>query len=481
VTAIRKHLKDFLAIILLLVIAAGIAGYILSNQRLRFPLVQPAPVKMYADFSTAQAVTPGQGQSVRVSGVQVGEIGGVTLKNGVARVLMNIDDTYKNVVHTDATALLRPKTGLKDMFIELNPGTKSAKMAKAGFTIPINNTLPDVNPDETLSLLDADTRDYVQLLIDGGAQGLKGRGNDLQSVFAAFLPTHRDIARVNVAVAQRHQNLSRLIHSLNLLNTALAQRGPTITQLVSNSSQVFNGFATEQAALQRALVDFPGTLRQTTNTLGKVHVFANVLGATTENLRPAVRALAPANRAIVPFALKTTPVIKNQIRPFVIDSRPLVRALKPASQNLAKATPNLTTSFGVLNHLFNMLGYNKAGSANSSTSPGGDSNEGYLFWLAWLDHNAASVFANADAHGVYRALTQQSTCATLSTEVGGITTPLGQAQGQVAGILGTFVNPAICGGSTNLTLPTLPNLPGVPTTVPAPGLPPLPAKKAAKR
>jgi phospholipid/cholesterol/gamma-HCH transport system substrate-binding protein len=478
-TAIRKHLKDFLAIIMLVVIAAGIAGYILSNQRLRFPIVQPAPVKMYADFSTAQAVTPGQGQSVRVSGVQVGEIGGVTLKDGVARVLMNIDDTYKNVVHTDATALLRPKTGLKDMFIELNPGTKSAAKAKAGFTIPVNNTLPDVNPDEVLSTLDEDTRDYVQLLVDGGAQGLKGRGNDLQSVFAAFLPTHRDLARVNQAVAQRHQNLSRLIHSLNLLNTALAQRGPEITQLVSNSQQVFNGFATEQANLQRALVDFPGTLRQTTTTLGKVHTFANVLGSTTENLRPAVRALAPANKAIVPFARKTTPVIQNQIRPFVVDSRPLVRALKPASQNLAKATPDLTTSFGVLNHLFNMLGYNKSGPKDSVTDPNRD--EGYLFWLAWLDHNAASVFGSADAHGVYRALTQQSTCSTLSTEVGGINTGLGQAQGSIAGILNTFLDPAICGGSANLTLPTLPGIPNVPSTGVPSGLPPLPAKRGAKR
>jgi phospholipid/cholesterol/gamma-HCH transport system substrate-binding protein len=390
---------------------------------------------------------------------------------------MNIDDTYKNVIHTDATALLRPKTGLKDMFIELNPGTKRAKMAKAGFTIPVNNTLPDVNPDEVLSLLDADTRDYVRLLIDGGAQGLKGRGNDLQAVFAAFLPTHRDIARVNGMVAQRHQSLARLIRSLNLLNAALAQRGPQITQLVANSQQVFNAFANESANLQRAIADLPGTLRQTTDTLGKVRTFADVLGPTTENLRPAVRALNTANHALIPFALKTTPVIKNQIRPFVIDSRPLVRALKPASQNLAKAAPNLTTSFGVLNHLFNMLAYNKSGPNDPVTDPTRD--EGYLFWLAWLDHNAASVFGAADAHGVYRALTQESTCATLSTEVGGITSPLGQAQGAVAGILGTFLDPTLCGGSANLTSPSLPNLPGIPS-LPV-GVPPLPANKAANK
>ena len=39
-------------------------------------------------------MTPGQGQSVRVSGVQIGEVGNVSLKSGVAVVQMNIDPKY---------------------------------------------------------------------------------------------------------------------------------------------------------------------------------------------------------------------------------------------------------------------------------------------------------------------------------------------------------------------------------------------------
>ena len=39
-TAIRKHLGDFLAIIVLFFIAIGVAGYILHNERMRFPLVE---------------------------------------------------------------------------------------------------------------------------------------------------------------------------------------------------------------------------------------------------------------------------------------------------------------------------------------------------------------------------------------------------------------------------------------------------------
>ena len=39
-TAIRKNLADFLAILGVVVLGIGIGAYILSNQRLRFPLVE---------------------------------------------------------------------------------------------------------------------------------------------------------------------------------------------------------------------------------------------------------------------------------------------------------------------------------------------------------------------------------------------------------------------------------------------------------
>ncbi len=441
--AIGKYYRDFLAIIVLIVVAAGVGGFILSQERLRFPFIQAKPTNLYADFSTAQAVTPGQGQTVRVSGVQVGSIDGVKLHDGVARVTMAIDHKYDKLVHTDATALLRPKTGLKDMFIELSPGSHSAPVAQAGWVIPVSNTLPDVNPDEVLASLDADTRDYLQLLISGAGQGLRHRAGDLQQVFERFSPTLHDLARVNHAVSMRHQNLSRVIRSLNLLNTALAERGPQLTSLVSNSAQVFNGFAHVTGPIKRAITDLPGTLIQTRTTLGKVRTFADVLGPAAKNLVPAAQALPAANKALIPFARKTTPIIRNQIRPFVVDSRPLVRALKPASENLAKATPSLTSSFVVLNHLFNMLGYNKSGPNASTTDPNRE--EGYLFWFAWVTHNGASVFGNADANGTLRALTQQSNCSTLKSTVGDITKPLGLLQAQASGALNVLLDPTLCG------------------------------------
>ena len=400
--AIRDHLTDMVAIVVLLVLSIAVAGYILKNERFQFPLIESSPFNLNAEFSTAQAVTPGQGQSVRVSGVQIGLIGNVTLKNGIADVQLQIQDKYKHLIHTDATALLRPKTGLKDMFIEVDPGSKSAPVAKAGWTMPVSNTLPDIDVDEILSSLDADSRSYLALLVNGAGAGLAGKGGDeLAQVLERFEPTHRDLARLNKAVAVRGTDLRQLVNSLQRLNTALSTKQGQIVQLVDSSAVVFRAFASQDTNISRAIVDLPGTLQQTAQTLGKVQAFAKLLGPTATNLLPAARSLPAANAAITALAKPSAPIVQSEIRPFVVAARPLVRNLQPAAVNLAAATPGLTKTFDVVNHFVNMLGYNP-----------GDTEHGYLWWLAWLDHNVRTLFSIQDANGDFRPLFLQASCAT---------------------------------------------------------------------
>jgi phospholipid/cholesterol/gamma-HCH transport system substrate-binding protein len=399
--AIKTHSTDFVAILVLLALAVVVTAYVLNHQGLRFPVVQSAPFSDYVEMQTGQAITPGQGQSVRVSGVQIGNIGAIRLDNGRAIVRLDILPKFKHLIHTNATALLRPRTGLQDMFMELNPGSAPAPVAKPGFTIPMSNSLPDINPDEVLSELDSDTRAYLDQLVTGAGLGLKNRGDELAQVFERFEPTHRDLARVNQAVAVRGRDLQQLVNSLARLNYALALKQRQIVTLIQSSAVVFHAFASQDANVSRAIALLPGTLRQTTATLQKVQAFANQLGPTAQSLLPAARSLPAANAALRQLAIPSTPILQNQIRPFVITARPVIRQLRPAAVKLAKATPGLTTSFRVINDFVNMLGYNP-----------GDKMHGYLWWLAWVDHNARSLFSGQDANGDFRNLFLQTSCAT---------------------------------------------------------------------
>jgi phospholipid/cholesterol/gamma-HCH transport system substrate-binding protein len=179
-SAIRKHLSDFVALVGLTLIGLSVAAYVLAHQGVKFPFITDDTFTVKVELSDAQAVAPGQGQTVRVAGVRVGDITRAELKEGRAVVTLELDAKYDKLVHSDATVLLRPRTGLKDMFVELDPGTKRAPLVPEGGMLRVASTAPDVDPDEILSALDQDTRSYLKLLIDGGGKGLDGRGDVLR-------------------------------------------------------------------------------------------------------------------------------------------------------------------------------------------------------------------------------------------------------------------------------------------------------------
>ena len=229
----------------------------------------------------------------------------------IAIVTMELDKKWpkKAPIHPDATALLRPRTGLKDMFVELDPGTNDSPAMQAGGTIPVQNTAPDINQDEILSALDTDTRAYLQLLINGAGKGLAGHGNDLNAVFKALSPTYRDLNRVSTAVASRRAALQQLIHEFGDLTNHVANKDKEIRTLVTASDAVFQAFASQNQNLSLAVARLPGALRQTQSTLTKVIPFANTLRPTLTALRPAFRQLNTTNHQIIPFAREAFPIL----------------------------------------------------------------------------------------------------------------------------------------------------------------------------
>ena len=425
-TAIRKHLRDFLAVIGLLLVALVTTYILVQNQRLRIPLLEEKPFELKAEMTTAQAVTPGQGQTVRVAGVRVGDISSVDYENGHAVVTMAIDRKFLPV-YKNATILLRPKTGLKDMFLELDPGTdydanSNDDEFQNGGTIPVANTAPDTNVDQILAALDGDTQAYLRLMLVGGGQGLNGRGRDLGKLLGSLGPINRGLARLNTEVAKRKDNLARLIHNMNLLWGRVGEDGQGIEQLVSASDQALGAIASQAPDVQRTVSLLGPTLRTTRVALTKTDQLATVLGPAIQSLRPFARKLKPINDSLGHLARTTIDPIKQDIRPFVRNAREPVRNLRPAAKNLVAATPRLTTVAEKLNKLFNMAAYNPNGAEGGGT-PGRD--EGYLYWLGWLAHVGNSTFSSQDAHGVYRHIYLVATCDTVKSMLA--TSPLAPA------------------------------------------------------
>ncbi len=404
-TAIRKHLRDFIAVAGLVVAGLAVTMYIVQEQRLRIPVLEERPFELRAEFETAQAVVPGQGQTIRVAGVRVGDVSDVEVENGVGVVTFVIDREFLPI-YKDATILMRPTTGLKDMFFDLDPGTNSdpdggADEYQEGDTVSVANTAPDVNLDEILTALDSDTQAYLRLLLVGAGKGLDGRDRELGRLLGSIGPINRDFAELNRLVAERRDNLARLIHNFNLLTTRVGQAEGDLVEFVSASNGALGAIAEQDPNVRRAVSLLPSTLTQATDTLNATARLGAILGPTFDDLRPFARNLDEVNGSTRELAEAATPVLENEIRPFVRAARKPVPDLRKAADRFSAATPRLTTVAGKINRLANMAANNPKGAEPAGTA-GRD--EGYLYWAAWLGHNGNTVFSSGDGNGFYRRI-----------------------------------------------------------------------------
>jgi phospholipid/cholesterol/gamma-HCH transport system substrate-binding protein len=390
--AIREHLRDFLAILALFAVALLTTGIILARQGFTLPdwvpFVGSDRFELQAEFSTAQAVTPGQGQTVNIAGLKIGDITDVQLEDGNALVTMEIDNQYASLIHQDVTALLRPRTGLQDMTVELDPGRHEGEIAE-GATIPVAQTKPNVQPDQILATLDADTRNYLQLLLQGAGRGLGNRGEQLSAVFRRFEPLARDLKRIGAALAERRENIANSITEFKQVSEALGASDTRLEEFVDASAAALGSFANQEASIREALQELPSTLRETQDALASGQEFSEVVGPASRDLIPAARALGPALRESRPFFERTLAPLRDQIRPFSRAAQTPIRHLAQAADPLAKTTNGLNGTFSELNMLGNALAYN----------PPSPVEEGYLFWLAWLNHDTNSLFFSQDAMG----------------------------------------------------------------------------------
>ena len=384
--AIVRYRWQLAAIIGIALAGLVVGSYVLVHQRLRFPWEDTYRVGV--ELSTAQAITPGQGQTVAVAGVTVGEVANVKLRNGRAVVMLEIDRNRLPAVYEDAEALVRPKTGLQDMAIQLDPGDERGRKLRDGEVLPVQATRPNVNLDEVLAGLDADARDYLRILLSAGGRGLAGRGDDLRALLKASAPTLRSTRRVAETIASRDRELRRLVHDLRVLSTTAATKDDELKTLVDATNATLRTIADHDGDVRSALRQLPGTLDATRAALRSARPFARRLGPTLDELRPALDDVRDVLPEVDPLLKDATPAAKR-IRRLTKEAIPVAKTLAPTTKDLQRVTPQLTQAFHVLTRVVNELGHNPAGPE-----------EGYLFWLTWFAHNADSILSVDDAHGV---------------------------------------------------------------------------------
>jgi phospholipid/cholesterol/gamma-HCH transport system substrate-binding protein len=389
---IERYRTAFIAVVTMIVIAAGSAGYILAHERLHVPAWVPVIGResfvLKGEFSTAQAVTPGQGQSVTIAGAKIGEISTVELRGGRALVSMNLTPKYAKYIYRDATALLRPKTGLKDETVEISPGEPSSGRVSGGYTIPVTQTSPDGNLEEFLGSFDAETRELLQELLAGVGEGLNGNSANLSATIKRFVPLGHELTEIGEEVAKRQYYVEHGIHNFRLLVETLGSKDTRLAQSVEYGNAVFATFSREDKQVQETLHELPGVLKQANHGFGKLATTVRVTGHTLHALEPFATSFASAQKALRASFKTTTPILKNEVRPLFRQILPVLQQLEPSLKDFTQSAPQLTTAFTAINEFFNELAYNP-----------GSKQGNFLFYLDWANHDLNSVVSQGDAHG----------------------------------------------------------------------------------
>lgn len=389
---ITRYTGAFAAVVGMVVLAALVGGYILSQERLSLPGWVPVFGRSHfvlkAEFQAGDALTPGQGQPVTIAGAKVGEIGAVELRNNVALVTMDITPKYSKYIYRDAALIMRPKTQLKDETIQITPGLPKAGVVRSGETFSLSQTAPDADFSQFLAALDAETRSYLQELLASAGVALKENGRNLSADFRRFDPLTRDIQKITSELQTRHRNIEDSIHNFQLLISAIGDKDKQLTEGIDASNRVFTVFARQQVAVEQTLRGLPGALKKTNKGLGSLATAADLIAPTLTKLHPTAVSLEPAQKAAKHLFESSTPVIKHEIAPFTREALPYLQRVTPATKTFNKALPELSSSFQVLNELFNELGYNP-----------GPKQGGFLFFLDWANHDFNSAVGSSDANG----------------------------------------------------------------------------------
>jgi phospholipid/cholesterol/gamma-HCH transport system substrate-binding protein len=273
---------------------------------------------------------------VRIAGIDVGAVTGTSPDGSMTRVDFTVGSNGQPV-HTDATVTIRDRLFLEGgYYLQLDPGSPSAPVAKDGFTVAPSNTAYPVQFYQVLSTFDSATRASLQNTLNTLNEGFSAPGaqqptaansgvGGLKEAIPQFTPTLKDIAWVAQGLHGTRQGdverllssasevtgtlqdssaqLADLVTGLDRTSTALASSDGALAQSVAGLDQTLQAAPPALTAVDRAL---PPTTRLATALDPSLKVAPPLVDGLTKAVGELAAVVAPAERGRLIETLKTT-------------------------------------------------------------------------------------------------------------------------------------------------------------------------------
>lgn len=344
--------KNVLALAVLIALGVAAGGYILGNQQVNWPWQDR--FFLSADFQAAPGVTPGQGQEVRIAGVRVGDIREVTVTGDgrAARVRMALERGH--VVYDNARSVLRPKSPLNEMYVELDPGKPPGKPLQEDAVLPVGNSQRPVQVDEVLAHLDGNTRTALTSMLSESDIALAHAPSELPPGLRASDQVATELRPVVEALQARREAIRQLVTALSQISAAAGKDDERLTRLADSMQQTLGVVAVRDGELNAALSQLPGVTDELRRASGGIQELSGELDPTLRSVRDAsgtlpealsrfngtVDQLGRTADAARPVVEKARPVVAD-LRPFVSDAKASLVDIEAITQRLDPTTSAL--------------------------------------------------------------------------------------------------------------------------------------------
>ena len=189
------------------------------------------------------------GDSVRVAGVRVGTVTGVSLQEDRS-VLVDFDADRNTVLTTGTQAAIRYLNLVGDRYMELVDTPDSAKIVQAGAQIPETRTAPALDLDLLLGGLKPVIQGLnpkdVNGLTSSLVQILQGQGGTLESLFSKT-------SSFSNSLADNNQVIEQLIDELKTVLGTLSKDGDEFSGAIDKLDQLVKGLSDDRDPIGQAI------------------------------------------------------------------------------------------------------------------------------------------------------------------------------------------------------------------------------------
>jgi phospholipid/cholesterol/gamma-HCH transport system substrate-binding protein len=325
-------LGNMLVIILFVLSCFGLLLFLWESFGGPVPL-KPKGYRFSVGFPKALALA--EQSNVRISGVDIGHV--VAIKPGSeGRAVATIEVSSRYApIRSDMHAILRQKTLLGETYVQLLPQSTTAPVLKDNGRLPNSQVEPSVTLDGILEAFDPRTRREFQIWQKDLAEGINGRGEQINASFADLEPFAEHADRLVEILDSQEGALRAVIHNTGVVFNALASRDHQLEGLIRNGERTFHAAAEGSQAFAEAFRALPTFETRSRVALKELDRFAIDATPFLKEFQPTERALQPLLSAVSPFA--------PNFDHFLTSLGPLTKAAKKGLPEVASTLDNTTT------------------------------------------------------------------------------------------------------------------------------------------